>query len=552
MMLWIALITMTVMAVVVVLPPLLVRHREGATASRAEYDLVVYRDQLAEVQRDSERGLLTADQLGAARIEIERRMLDTAQLAEQPPARRMQRLAHVSVALVLVLPLAAISAYLKLGSPGVSDQPLAARLDSGSVSARADAGHEYGAMVAKLVERLKTDPNDVDGWLMLGRSYSFMQRYADAAASFRRAASLSGNPEAMSAAGEAEVMADGGGVSAPARAAFEETLKGDPRNPRARYYLALAEEQGGEAGKALELFEALAKDSPADAPWLPAVDQRMRALAQRLGVAVAAPKPAAPAPAAGYVPMPAGSEALLTMKPDQRDAFIRDRVLSLAARLEQQPQNVEGWLQLARSYKALGEGAKAREAIARAETAAAGTGAAETVHATAQQLGLEAGGETPPPNPLVGTSPDEQVMIRGMVDRLAARLEGAPDDVEGWIRLGRAYGVLGEIAKARDAFARAAARQPDNLELLAELAETTIAAEGGEIVPEAAVVLYRRILAGDPTSGEALWYLGAAAAEANDRDAAVELWGRLLVQLPQGSSEHAAIEARLNELKASP
>ena len=52
---------------------------------------------------------------------------------------------------------------------------------------------------------------------------------------------------------------------------------------------------------------------------------------------------------------------------------------------------------------------------------------------------------------------ERQAMIRGMVDRLAVRLDANPDDAEGWQRLARAYAVLGETAKAEAAAARAAA-----------------------------------------------------------------------------------------------
>ena len=144
---------------------------------------------------------------------------------------------------------------------------------------------------------------------------------------------------------------------------------------------------------------------------------------------------------------------------------------------------------------------------------------------------------------------DRAAMIRGMVDGLAARLEQQPGDLDGWLRLARARLVLGEPAKARDAFQKAAALKPDDVAIRREHARAAVAAAPSDepVAPEVADAMAQllRLDGGDP---DALWYGGLARAQAGDASGARALLGRLLPLLPAGSERSRAVQQRLKDL----
>src|SRR5207237_113972 len=149
--------------------------------------------------------------------------------------------------------------------------------------------------------------------------------------------------------------------------------------------------------------------------------------------------------------------------------------------------------------------------------------------------------------------PAEQrsAMIASMVSRLAARLQTEPNDVDGWQRLARSYGVLGEKEKAVAAAERAAALRPD-MGTLREAAQMVFAAEGSDDprqpLPSAFVSLMKRILALDPNEPDALWYLGLAQAQEKNLHEATEYWHRLVAALPEDSERRRTVSAALSAL----
>jgi cytochrome c-type biogenesis protein CcmH len=235
--------------------------------------------------------------------------------------------------------------------------------------------------VASLVERLRANPDNADGWILLGRSYVTMDRYAEAAEAFRRALRLNGaDPDLAAAYGEALVAAAGGQVTPNARQAFQSAFDAAPDNPKARYYLALHRAQQGDLNGALQGWVDLAAIAPADVPWLPIVHQQITRAAAELGIDPATIEPS-PEARAAQARTPAGEaappgptradvEAAAGMSAEDRDQMIRSMVERLAARLEDQPDDREGWLRLARAYEVLGDPDKARDALARAEALA--------------------------------------------------------------------------------------------------------------------------------------------------------------------------------------
>ncbi len=165
--------------------------------------------------------------------------------------------------------------------------------------------------------------------------------------------------------GEAQVLAAGGTVTPAAHEAFAAGLSDPETAPRSRYYLALARLQQGDVKGALQGWRDLAAQSPADAAWLPLVRQRIGEAESALGI-----DPATLNPATGAAPTDAAVAAAAKesagASPEERQAMILAMVGRLAARLEQQPDDVEGWARLGRSYMVLNQPDKAREAYARA------------------------------------------------------------------------------------------------------------------------------------------------------------------------------------------
>jgi cytochrome c-type biogenesis protein CcmH len=538
-MIWLLIALMTGVAAVAVLWPLARRARDLRQAS----DVAVYKDQLEEIERDQGFGLIAPAEADAARVEVSRRLLaaDSAThrrkaAADSPPARRR---AVAAGSLVLVAA-GAIAVYLALGSPDLPGAPLSSRV------AQAHGGDQsIEAMFARVEQHLAEHPEDGKGWEVVAPIYMRLGRYDDAVTARRNALRLLGpTADRWSYLGEALVSLDNGVVTEGAKQAFESALKLDPQDVASRFYTGLAAEQDGRKDDAVRIWKALAADAPPGAEWLPSVQ---RALAR---VESGAPGAVAAAPAAESSPPPSdmverlaarlqrdsadvdgwlqlvrsykvmkdadkaraaeadarralagdaeklarletGLKELTTAEgaplPPPQDLTIDQMVARLAARLQRDGGNVEGWIQLVRSYRAIEQPDKARAAEADARRALAGDAnklaifeaglkqavaappasdqkAADQPAAGASAPAASAAAPAAPAAPAMPAGQDQ--MIRGMVDRLAARMQQDGSDVDGWIRLVRSYTVLHDADKAHAAESdarRALANDPAKL-----------------------------------------------------------------------------------------
>jgi len=276
-MIWFALFLLTLAALITVLPPLL----KGAKAVAAgESDLAVYRDQLKEIDVDQARGLISTAEADAARIEIKRRILALAPTAT--PGRETAR-GTKPVALAVALGVAGVSVamYLALGRPGLPAHPYDPALEQ--QAANDDMLQQIDSMVARLADRLKQQPNDGEGWRMLGWSYIQLGRIDEGVEALKRAVALNAeNGAVRSLLGEALFRQAGGKVTPEALAAFEEAVKRDAKDPRARFYIGLGQMQAGKDREALATWVAIILDGPPDAEWLPAIRAAARDVAVKL------------------------------------------------------------------------------------------------------------------------------------------------------------------------------------------------------------------------------------------------------------------------------
>jgi cytochrome c-type biogenesis protein CcmH len=371
MVLWILFALLTVLVAAALLYPL---SRRGETLSPDKAgEVEVYRDQMKELERDQAQGLINAEEAEYARAEIGRRLIAAAgglSKADGDDASERSGWRRFAIGTVTIVPPAVgLCLYIMLGSPGLPDQPLEARLEN--------PGNDMSLLVAKVERHLAQNPNDGTGWDVLAPIYFRTMRLDDAELAYRNAMRIMGpNATRLSGLGETLVAANDGIVTEDARSAFEEAVRLEPGNARARFYVALSLEQSGRTAEAKATFEEIAKASPPDAPWMGLINEH---IARNGGStnggpandrpATTGPTPDAPsAPAAGSPPAlgnPTADDmaAAQDLSPEDRQAMIRGMVDSLAARLEADPKNIEGWLRLVRSYMVLGERDKAEAAL---------------------------------------------------------------------------------------------------------------------------------------------------------------------------------------------
>jgi cytochrome c-type biogenesis protein CcmH len=469
MMLWPILTLMTLGAVFAVCWPLVRRQNSVRSGS----DIAVYRDQLDEVGRDEAASLIGTVEAKAARVEVSRRLIAAAKAATQVatpgPAKKYRR-ATIAAAIVL-LPLVAGATYFSLGSPNLVP-----------ASMNAEAGGQplpegIEQTVAEVETYLESNPRNGRGWELLAPVYLRLGRFDDAVRARRNALEIFGPDAArLGDLGEAIVMAANGEVTPEAKDLFARANAADPEDVMAQYYLGLNAKQEGRRNDAEKRWRALVSAAPEGAEWLPMVKNALAYLDEK-GPTVAAVPPDHP---------------VVVAPPEHTGDAIEAMVERLAQRLKIDGSDVPGWIQLVRSYRALGKADKVKAAIADAQTAlASDQGALQRLDQGLQALMTSNAAESGPapaaanlaskgPNAsdiaaAAQMAPTERnVMIEGMVARLAQRMAENGTDVDGWLRLIRAYSVLGERDKALTAVAnarQALAGNNDNLRRIGKLAK---------------------------------------------------------------------------------
>lgn len=361
--------------------------RDAAAPSATEAELAVYRDQMREIEADRDRGLIAGAEAEAARVEIARRLLavdarhaaaGSEQAGDARPGK--SRLSPTVLAVAIALP--ALGLYLALGSPNLPGRPHAGE------SKAADRGN-IDKLVAQVEERLRTKPDDGQGWDVIAPVYLRLQRFPDAAEAYGNAARLLGeSPQRLAGFAEATIMANDGVVVEVARRSLERVLVLDGKRLEPRFWLALAKEQDGDfAGAATDYraLLALATDGVRPPAWRTGIEERLRQVESQAGVKSGAPPATGPAG-----PTAADAEAASRMAPEDRQKMIAGMVDGLAARLEKDGRNPEGWARLIQSYMVLGRRDDALAAAVKARAALAGDDKAlETLAQVIKQLGLD-------------------------------------------------------------------------------------------------------------------------------------------------------------------
>ena len=391
------------------------RARQSGTAAAmpaAAYDLQVYRDQLREVERDLERGVIAPEDADRLRTEIGRKVLDAdrRQGAAVPPSRGG---AGAGAALVLLALLAgAVALYLREGAPGAPDLPIASRIamaeraydtrpsqDQAEAQTTApadlpDPDPEYMALVEQLRAAVARNPDDPQGLTLLATSEMRLGNITAAREAQQRLVAARGD-----AASAEEVMrlaalmieAAGGIITPEAEQVLARSLGKDPNQPQARYLLGLLQLQNGRPDRAFPIWRRLIEEGPADAPWIAPIRNGIQDLAWLAGQPDYVPPepstpgmPSLPGPDAGML------DAAEDMSPEQRQEMIGGMVARLEARLADQGGTPEEWARLISSLGVLGQTDHARDIWTEAQTRfAASPEALQTVRAAAQAAGLD-------------------------------------------------------------------------------------------------------------------------------------------------------------------
>jgi len=369
-MLWLILTLMTAAAIFAVLWPL--SRRAGPSFSGTE--IAVYRDQLAEIERDRASGLIAEGEAEAARTEVSRRLLAAAEAegekissAGKTPLWRRRAVALIAL---IALPAGAASLYLAFGSPHLSGELIGARPNVPLEQRPIDS------LVAQVESHLERNPNDGRGWEVLAPVYLRLGRFDDAVKARRNVLRLLGASATREAdLGEALTAAAGGIVTADAKTAFERAAAIDAGDIRIAFYRGLAAEQDGKTSDAARIWSELLARAPADAPYRELIAASLARIA---------PKSETAGPTAEDM------AAAQNLSPEQRTTMVRGMVERLAERLKNDGSDLDGWRRLVRAYMVLGEADNAKSAVAAARKAlGADPAKQQQFDAFAKSLGIE-------------------------------------------------------------------------------------------------------------------------------------------------------------------
>lgn len=412
-MFWIICAAMLAVVVLSMLAPFL-RQQGAPSEPTAAFDLRVYRDQLREVDRDLDRGVIEPADAERLRIEIGRKVLDAdraLQLAQA--AGRGPGLALPAIALAVVVA-TSIAMYMWIGAPGLPDAPINARIAAaearhGTLPSQAEAEAAYAAsaparpraepsaedmaLIERLRETVAQNPDDVQGQRFLLRYESALGNLVAAREAAQKVVALLGaDATAQDHAAAAAIMieAAGGTITPEAETEIYAALEKDRMNSEARYMAGLQQIQAGRPDRAFPIWATLLAEGPENAPWIAPI----RAIINDLAWFAGEPSYEAPAPRAPAAPMPGPDAdavaAAEDMTPEERQQMISGMVEQLETRLATQGGTPEEWGRLIFSLTTIGRSDHARDIWAEARTRFAQTPEAlQIVDDAAARAGLD-------------------------------------------------------------------------------------------------------------------------------------------------------------------
>jgi len=269
----------------------LVRGRAvaGASVSRAASNLTVFRDQLAELDADVAAGSIGREQWEAARGDLQRGLLEDVGAPAASAAAPAQRSKAAAIAIGIALPLASVLLYLGLGSPQ--------GLDPRKQSAAPGAPHQLSqeqieSMATRLAQRLESNPDDGEGWIMLARTYGTIGRFAEAAGAYAKAeAKFPQNAQLLADYADSLAMAQGQNLQGRPEALVRRALQADGNNLKALALAGTVEFEKRDFAKAVEYWRRMLPLLPPDSDMVDSVRASIKEAEDKQG---GAPKSSTP------------------------------------------------------------------------------------------------------------------------------------------------------------------------------------------------------------------------------------------------------------------
>lgn len=289
---WLVAVLLIAAALLFLLPPLIQKARAGADADvfdRDELNVTIFKDQLAELERDLSVGVLTQEQFDTAKHDLERSFLSEADSELDESAAQTDRIIGRSAAVVItvLIPILAISIYNLVGAGKAGLHPEDARPQ---VQAE---GHEgtLEEQVRKLQDHLQQNPDDAEGWNMLARSYYFLKQYGAAAETFARASSLQqdSNAELLADYADALAMANGRNMAGKPYEIVKKALQIQPRLQKALWLAGTATYQSGDLESTLGYWKRLLAIFPVGSDNHLQMQKNIAEIQQKMGLPVDEP-----------------------------------------------------------------------------------------------------------------------------------------------------------------------------------------------------------------------------------------------------------------------
>jgi cytochrome c-type biogenesis protein CcmH len=261
---WIICALLVLLALWFVLPAFGQQGEETKTDDRGAANLLVYQDQYRELEADLKNGLIAQEQFQQEKDELERRVLDDVKAKSTDPAP-LPAGRKVGYGVAAAIPILAVALYFVVGTPkALSPSAIASQMPGpGAQSGDVRSRQQMEANVAKLAERLKQNPNDAEGWQMLGRSYMILERYSEAANAYQRATVLNDKDAGLWADYAAALaMANDRQLAGKPTEALDRALQLDSKNQKALDLAGSAAYQAGNYQKAIDYWQRLLKVLP--------------------------------------------------------------------------------------------------------------------------------------------------------------------------------------------------------------------------------------------------------------------------------------------------
>lgn len=277
---WIISGILIVVALLFIVPTLLMKGKkeEEERVERDAVNITVYRDQLTELEKDLENDILTQDQYNQSKQELQQRMLqDIPEEQTDAAVKSPNKIANIAVStlIIMALPISAIYLYLEIGDTrGLLPQAQLASAtqmqQSGGGAPAGGSGTPEGhdnfmSVLDNLITRLNNNPEDIEGWFMLARTYAIMNRYDEAASTYAKLNEVVPNdPQILSDYADVLAMTNQGSLIGKPAELIEEALELDPEYPKALALAGTAEFEKNDFDQAAAYWERLLAVIPPD------------------------------------------------------------------------------------------------------------------------------------------------------------------------------------------------------------------------------------------------------------------------------------------------